>query len=132
MKSRKTAGPITLEVFKETYRRLLDAYFGPRFVVDDQLNIECLRIRHFYFAFYVYKYATGISAALSLAERVLNGRSDELEAYLGFLKAGGQRFPIETLRAAGVDMLSPEPIEKVMNLFQTRIRQLRELVSHFG
>ncbi len=128
----ENGGPITLAVFKETYRRLLDAYFGPRFVVDDQLNIECLRIRHFYFAFYVYKYATGISAALSLAERVLNGGSDELEAYLGFLKAGGQRFPIETLRAAGVDMLSPEPIEKVMNLFQTRIRQLRELVSHFG
>ncbi len=125
-------GPLTLEVFKEIYRGLLDAYFGPGFAVDDQLNIECLRIRHFYFAFYVYKYATGLSAALSLAERVLNGGSDELEAYLGFLKAGGHQFPIETLQAAGVNMLSPEPIEKAMNLFQTRIRQLRELVSHFA
>ena len=128
----ENGGPLTLEVFKKIYRSLLDAYFGPRFVVDDQLDIECLRIRHFYFAFYVYKYATGISAAISLADRVLNGGSEELEAYLGFLKAGGHQFPIETLGAAGVNMLSPVPIEKAMDLFQARIRQLRELVSHFA
>jgi oligoendopeptidase F len=128
----ENGGPLTLEVFREIYRSLLDAYFGPHFVIDDELNIECLRIRHFYFAFYVYKYATGISAAISLADRVLNGGSEELEAYLGFLKAGGHQFPIETLRAAGVNMLSPAPIEKAMDLFQTRIRQLRELVSHFA
>jgi oligoendopeptidase F len=128
----ETGGPLTLEVFKKVYRRLLDAYFGPLFVVDDQLDIECLRIRHFYSAFYVYKYSTGISAAISLVNRVLNGGSDELEAYLGFLKAGGLQFPIETLRAAGVDMLSPVPIEKTMDLFKTRIRQLRELVSDFA
>jgi oligoendopeptidase F len=67
-----------------------------------------------------------------LADRVLNGGSTELEAYLGFLQAGGRQFPIETLRAAGVDMLSPLPIEKTMDLFQTRIRQLRELVPHFA
>src|ERR1700730_5454033 len=128
----ETGGPLTLEVFKKVYRRLLDAYFGPLFVVDDQLDIECLRIRHFYSAFYVYKYSTGISAAISLVNRVLNGGSDELEAYRGFLKAGGLQFPIETLRAAGVDMLSPVPIEKTMDLFKTRIRQLRELVSDFA
>jgi oligoendopeptidase F len=128
----ESGGPLTLEVFKKVYRSLLDAYFGPRFVVDDQLDIECLRIRHFYFAFYVYKYATGISAAISLADRVLNGGSEQLEAYLGFLKSGGSQFPMETLRAAGVDMLSPVPIEKTMDLFQTRIRQLRELLSEFA
>ncbi|HEV3210634.1 MAG TPA: oligoendopeptidase F [Chthoniobacterales bacterium] len=122
----ENGGPLTLEIFKNVYRSLLDAYFGPRFAIDDQLNLECLRIPHFYSAFYVYKYATGISAAISLADRVLNGGSEELEAYLGFLKAGGYRFPIDTLRAAGVDMLSPEPIEKAMNLFQRRIVQLRE------
>jgi oligoendopeptidase F len=128
----ENGGPLTLEVFRKVYRSLLDAYFGPRFAIDDQLNIECLRIRHFYFAFYVYKYATGISAAVSLADRVLNGGSEELEDYLGFLKAGGHGFPIETLRAAGVDMLSPVPIEKTLDLFQTRIRQLGELASHFA
>jgi oligoendopeptidase F len=124
----ENGGPLTLETFRQVYRSLLDAYFGPRFAIDEQLNIECLRIPHFYSAFYVYKYATGISAAISLADRVLNGGRDELEAYLGFLKAGGYQFPIDTLRDAGVDMLSPEPIEKAMNLFQKRIVQLRELV----
>jgi oligoendopeptidase F len=123
----ENGGPLTLEIFKNVYRRLLDAYFGPRFVIDDQLHLECLRIPHFYSAFYVYKYATGISAAISLADRILNGGSAELEAYLGFLKAGGYKFPMDTLRAAGVDMLSPEPIEKAMNLFRRRIVQLREL-----
>jgi len=124
----ENGGPLTLESFKNVYRSLLDAYFGPGFVIDGQLDLECLRIPHFYSAFYVYKYATGISAAISLADRVLNGGPEELEAYLGFLKAGGYHFPIDILRAAGVDMLSPEPIEKAMNLFQSRIVQLRELM----
>src|SRR6202008_4434087 len=120
--------PLTLDVFESIYRELLQAYYGPDFALDPELNIECLRIPHFYSAFYVYKYATGISAAISLADRILNGGAGELEAYLEFLKAGGRQFPIETLRTAGVDMLSPEPIEKTMNLFRKRIVQLRELM----
>jgi oligoendopeptidase F len=125
----ENGGPLTLETFKDAYRKLLQAYFGPRFAIDEQLSIECLRIPHFYSAFYVYKYATGISAAISLADRVLHGGSEELEAYLGFLRAGGREFPIDTLRSAGVDMSSPEPIEKAMNLFGERIVQLRELLA---
>jgi oligoendopeptidase F len=124
----ENGGPLTLETFRKVYRNLLDAYFGSRFAIDEQLNIECLRIPHFYSAFYVYKYATGISAAITLADRVLSGGKEELKAYLGFLKAGGHKFPIDTLRDAGVDMLSPEPIEKAMNLFRERIVQLRVLV----
>ena len=62
--------PLTLERLRGIYRELLDAYFGPRFVVDEQLELECLRIPHFYNAFYVYKYATGLSAAIMLAKRV--------------------------------------------------------------
>jgi oligoendopeptidase F len=125
----ENGGPLTLEVFRNVYRDLLDAYFGPQFTVDDELGLECLRIPHFYSAFYVYKYATGISAAISLADRVLNGGPAEVQAYLGFLKSGGAKFPIETLRDAGVDMQSPEPIEKAMDLFQKRIAQLRELLT---
>jgi len=121
-------GALTLETFKKVYRSLLEAYFGRRFAIDDQLELECLRIPHFYSAFYVYKYATGISAAISLADRVLNGGAGELAAYLEFLKSGGRQFPIDTLRTAGVDMVSPEPIEKTMNLFRKRIVQLRELM----
>jgi oligoendopeptidase F len=125
----ENGGPLTLNVFCKVYRELLDAYFGPRFAIDDQLSIECLRIPHFYSAFYVYKYATGISASISLAERVLKGGFAEVDAYLGFLKSGGVKFPIDTLREAGVDMQSPEPIEQAMKLFQERIGQLRELLA---
>ena len=125
----ENGGPLTLDVFRNVYRDLLEAYFGPRFTVDDELSIECLRIPHFYSAFYVYKYATGISAAISLADRVLTGGPAEVQAYLGFLKSGGAKFPIETLRDAGVDMRSPDPIEKAMDLFQRRITQLRELLA---
>jgi oligoendopeptidase F len=121
-------GPLTLDVFRSVYRELLHAYFGPRFIVDDELSIECLRIPHFYSAFYVYKYATGISASISLADRVLNGGSAEVQAYFGFLKSGGAKFPIDVLRDAGVDMQSPGPTEKAMDLFRKRIGQLRELL----
>jgi oligoendopeptidase F len=124
----ENGGPLTLDVFQKVYRDLLDAYFGPRFVVDNELSIECLRIPHFYSAFYVYKYATGIAASISLADRVLNGGPAEVQAYLDFLRSGGTKFPIEALRDAGVDMQSPGPIEKAMDLFQMRIRQLRELL----
>jgi oligoendopeptidase F len=128
----ENGGPLTLDVFGSVYRELLEAYFGPRFTIDSELSLECLRIPHFYSAFYVYKYATGISAAVSLAERVLNGGQAELDAYLGFLKSGGAKFPIDTLREAGVDMQSPEPIEKTMELFARRIKELRELLIPAG
>ena len=95
-----------------------------------ELSIECLRIPHFYHAFYVYKYATGISASISLADRVLNGGLAEVRDYLGFLKSGGAKFPIDALRGAGVDMESPAPIEKAMDLFIDRIGQLRALLLH--
>jgi len=99
---------ITLDVFKTEYHKLLAAYFAENFVLDSQLDLECLRIPHFYGAFYVYKYATGISAAVALSERVLRGEPGAVEAYLGFLKSGGSRFPLETLKAAGQTMLIVE------------------------
>jgi oligoendopeptidase F len=125
----ENGGPLTLNAFCKVYRDLLQAYFGPRFEIDEELSIECLRIPHFYSAFYVYKYATGISASISLADQVLKGGVPEVDAYLRFLKSGGSKFPIETLRDAGVDMQSPDPIENAMNLFQRRIGQLRELLA---
>ena len=76
--------PLTVDALKTSYRKLHEVYFGPEFSLDDQLSLEGLRIPHFYRAFYVYKYATGLSAAIALSERVLNGGSQELNAYLGF------------------------------------------------
>ena len=120
---------LTLDSFQRVYRELLAAYFGPRFTLDAELDLECLRIPHFYNAFYVYKYATGISAAVSLAEKVLRGGADDVAAYLGFLRSGGSRYPLETLQAAGVDMNSPAPVEATLTLFARRVEELTQLLA---
>ena len=119
---------LTLDVFKQEYHALLEAYFGDGVVLDPQLDLECLRIPHFYNAFYVYKYATGISAAVALSERVLGREPGAVEAYLEFLKSGGTKFPLETLREAGVDMGTPAPIESTLRLFERRLTELESLL----
>lgn len=117
---------LTLDFFKKTYRKLLDVYFGPGVVIDDVLELECLRIPHFYSAFYVYKYATGIAAAVTLATNVL--KTGDATAYLNFLRSGGSRFPIETLATAGVSMDSPDPVNATLDLFERRIHELEQLM----
>src|SRR5213593_2428973 len=119
---------LTLDVFKSEYHKLLEAYFAKNFVLDPELDLECLRIPHFYHAFYVYKYATGISAAVALSEQVLSGKPGSIEAYLNFLRSGGSKFPLETLKAAGVDMATPAPIESTLRLFESRLAELEELL----
>ena len=119
---------LTLEVFKSEYHKLLEAYFGQNFVLDPQLDLECLRIPHFYSSFYVYKYATGISAAVALAERVLSGKPGSVDAYLGFLRSGGSRFPLETLKVAGVNMGTSAPVESTLKLFERRLGELEGLL----
>ncbi|MFL6539989.1 MAG: oligoendopeptidase F [Chthoniobacterales bacterium] len=119
---------LTLDVFKSEYRKLLDAYFGDAVTIDPQLELEGLRIPHFYSAFYVYKYATGISAAVALSERVLAKQPAAVESYLAFLNSGGSKFPLETLRTAGVDMTTPEPVERTIALFERRLTELEELL----
>jgi len=120
--------PLTLDVFREEYRKLLEAYFGPNFALDDELSLEGLRIPHFYNAFYVYKYATGISAAIALTERVANGGQKELDAYLNFLKSGGSKFPLDLLRDAGVDMEQPEPVAAAMQRMAELVDELEDLL----
>jgi len=119
---------LTLSVFKSEYHKLLETYFAENFVLDPELDLECLRIPHFYHAFYVYKYATGISAAVALSEQVLSGKADSVNAYLDFLRSGGSKFPLETLQAAGVDMTTPAPIESTLRLFERRLDDLESLL----
>ena len=120
--------PLTVASFKSVYSALLNAYFGPDFVVDQELALECFRIPHFYRAFYVYKYATGLSAAIALSKRVLEGGQAELDAYLGFLKGGCSQDPLELLKGAGVDMTQPEPVETALVRFGELVKQLDELI----
>ena len=123
----ESGAALTLETFRRMYRSLLDTYFGTSVVIDEELELECLRIPHFYSAFYVYKYATGISAAITLANQVL--KTGNTERYFGFLKSGGSKFPIETLEEAGVDMRSPEPVNAALALFERRVAELEELLT---
>lgn len=119
--------PLTLESFRATYRGLLDAYFGPDFAIDSELELECMRIPHFYRAFYVYKYATGLSAAVALAQQVLGG--GDVERYLGFLRSGGSKMPLPTLAEAGVDMSQPAPIAAALAVFAQRVEELEKLLG---
>ncbi|MCA9213398.1 MAG: oligoendopeptidase F, partial [Planctomycetales bacterium] len=120
--------PLTVQSFKDAYRKLLEKYLGPNFVIDDQLSLECMRIPHFYRAFYVYKYATGLSAAIALSQRVLNGGQAELDQYLGFLRGGCSKDPLDLLRDAGVDMESPEPVATALQHLQKRVQELDSLI----
>jgi len=119
---------LTLDIFKSQYHQLLETYFAESFVLDPELDLECLRIPHFYHAFYVYKYATGVSAAVALSERVLSGETGKVDAYLNFLRSGSSKFPLETLKAAGVDMATPAPIESALRLFERRVAELERLL----
>ena len=120
--------PLTLDTLRGEYRKLLDAYFGPDFVLDDELGLECLRIPHFYGAFYVYKYSTGLAAAIALAERVSSGGKAELDAYLGFLRGGCSKDPLDLLRDAGVDMETPGPVNAALARFGKLVDELDGLL----
>lgn len=119
--------PLTVDTFTDSYRELLEVYFGPHLVIDPELVLECFRIPHFYSGFYVYKYATGISAAISLARRIIDGGRPEKDAVLEFLSLGGSCYPLDALAAAGVDMTRPEPIADAIRHFTERLSQLTEM-----
>ena len=121
--------PLTVQSFREVYGQLLKDYFGPNFAVDDCLSLECFRIPHFYRAFYVYKYATGLSAAIALSKRVLHGGQQELDDYLNFLQGGCSKDPLDLLRDAGVDMEQPETVDTALRQFAALVEQLDSLLS---
>ena len=115
---------LTLADIVKVYDDLLQAYFGGAMVIDPQLKLECLRIPHFYSAFYVYKYATGISAAIALAEKINGEGEPARESYLNFLSLGGSKFPLDALKTAGVDMRSTEPVSLACRHFENLVDHL--------
>ncbi|MGP1459477.1 MAG: oligoendopeptidase F [Treponema sp.] len=121
--------PLSAELLRKIYRELLVLYFGEKMRFESNSDMEGLRIPHFYSAFYVYKYATGISASLALARRVTEGGKTEREDYFNFLKSGGSRYPIESLRMAGVDMESPAPVQAALDEFARMVGELETLLG---
>jgi len=105
-------------------------YYGTGMVVDKDIEMEWARIPHFYTSFYVYKYATGFSAATSFAKQILDEGAPAVDRYLGFLKSGGSDYSINILKKAGVDMSSPEPIRQAMSVFEGLIGQMEQLTAN--
>lgn len=112
----------------EEYQKLNDKYFGPAVEKDDTIRYEWARIPHFYNAFYVYKYATGYSAATAISGKILEEGASARDAYIEFLKTGESDHPIELLKLAGVDMSSPQPIQQAMETFTALVDQFEALV----
>ena len=120
---------LTLDFFRIAYRELLESYLGEVLHIEAPLELECLRIPHFYSAFYVYKYAIGLSASISLSSQVLSGEKGAVDRVIHFLRSGGSRPPLETLRMAGVDMESSEPVENALRLFSDRVDELERILG---
>ena len=118
--------PLTAQALCRVYHSLLELYFGPDVVIDDYMDWEWARIPHFYSAFYVFKYATGFSAAAAITKNILC--EGETERYLAFLGAGGSDYPAETLRRAGVDMSTPRPVEAALEEFAAMEKELEGLL----
>lgn len=118
--------PLTPTLLKEEYRKLNFEYFGPEVVLDDQIDIEWARIPHFYYNFYVYQYATGISAAHALIDIV---SKEGAENYLKFLSSGGSQYPLDLLKTAGVDMSQSQAVEATILRFSELTKQLEQLIG---
>lgn len=117
--------PLTAESLKKEYLALNRRYYGGGCHVDEEISAEWMRIPHFYRDFYVYKYATGFSAAVAIADKILTGGEPAVKAYKRFLSAGGSVPPLDALRLAGVDMEKPDTVESAMQVFADTVRQFR-------
>ena len=118
---------LTPEALGELYRELNKKYYGPDVVMDDNICVEWARIPHFYSAFYVYKYATGFSAATAIKQSILEEGQPAIDRYLNFLKSGSSDYPINLLQKAGVDLTTPEPVEKALNYFTQLLDEFEKM-----
>lgn len=117
--------PLNVEVFNGVYESLFRQYNGDLVVFDEEVKYGWSRIPHFYRPFYVYKYATGFASAIHIAEKLLEGDGEAVNAYLTFLKSGSSDYPLELLKKTGVDLTKPEPIDNALKRFE-------QLVNDFG
>ena len=119
---------LTADWLNENYNALNTKYFGDAITDDEYIRYEWARIPHFYTAFYVYKYATGYSAATAISSKILSEGETARDSYLEFLRTGDSGTPVELLKIAGVDMSSPEPIKAAMKVFESLVDEFEKLV----
>ena len=125
---KEKGGVLTNEVLCNEYYKLNLDYFGKDVVVDDEIKYEWERIPHFYYNFYVYKYAIGLSCACYIVDNILNKKEHALENYLKFLSSGGSDYPVNELKIAGIDVTKKDVIESAIKMFDSFIEQFKELM----
>jgi oligoendopeptidase F len=124
--------PLTVDTLDASYLELVKLYFGGGVAFDEEdaaIAWEWSRIDHFFYNFYVYKYATGMSAAVALADSLLRGGSPALERYLAFLRGGSSKYPLDLLRDAGVDLTTPVPVRAALQEFTRLVGELEDLMT---
>ncbi len=122
---------LTADSLKKYYTDLNAKYYGPRMKSDERIALEWARIPHFYYNFYVYKYSTGFAAAQIFSQRILSG-AEPRDKYLGFLKSGSSKDPLDTVRHAGVDLSDPRVLQQSFANFKVAIAELSELLQPVG
>lgn len=120
---------LTSDFLDQAYGKLNKKYYGPSVEEDPEISLEWARIPHFYYNYYVFQYATGFSAASALSDKILNGKTDALNAYLTYLKSGNSDYPIEVMKKAGVDMTKADYLKDAMHVFESRMNELEDLVQ---
>ncbi len=121
--------PLTPKLLKDKYLELCSFYYGPELTLDPECSIYWAVVPHFHANFYVYQYATGISAALALADNVLKGDDAALDRYLTFLRAGSSKYPLDVLADAGCDLRTPAPVDKALDQFESYLNELEQLLT---
>jgi len=121
---------LTSDVLNQLYHQLNETYHGPEMIVDSFIDLEWARIPHFYMNFYVYQYATGFSAAVSLAKQILEEGDSAVQRYLTFLQSGGSDYPVHLLQKAGVDMNTSAPIQSALDVFADILDQMENIMEH--
>ena len=124
--------PLTADSLDAAYGEIMKKYYGPAYTHDDLVNSYWMRIPHFYYNFYVYKYATSYCASANIADRILAGEPGAVEAYMNFLKAGSHLYPIDVLKLARVDMTSPKPVQAAMQRFEKMLDETEALLKKMG
>ena len=120
---------LTSDLLCDKYYNINKKYFGNNVVIDDEIRYEWERIPHFYYNFYVYKYATGLSAACYIVNRILSGEENAVNDYINFLKCGKSKSPLDSLLVAGVDLSDSKVIEEAIKMFDDTIEEFKKLYS---
>jgi oligoendopeptidase F len=124
--------PLTAEFLCDTYKRLVKEFYGPSFTIGDNDDIEWAYIPHFYYKYYMYSYALGLSSGIALAERVQTGDPAKRDAYLEMLAGGSSKPPLDLLKGGGVDLTKPEAVEAAARLMQKTLDEMRAIMKKRG